>query len=332
MACQTGTGEMELGYSLGNETGVIMRNLDGWNNIRTSLNATVEFTFLRTDTTSSDGGNDAAHELDVSLPEAGWSLGQILADLHRRSVIKPNIICKCCGVAIKGMSRYTNPAGTDANTYVRSELMSNLIDTSGGFPGVPQKVIFGAHGLLIKPTSPGGGDTADPSGVNLHPSEIFSRLNPRTWHMQRDMYQASYPNQIYLHATANTDFAVRDLMGIDYSGSSRGAFWGLSYQNTGSTHVPMCNIPSSPMMSLADFAHANLSYNSTDPFRAVGNSWSCPMIRPDQAFGPVRPSTWDQRAQDFSWLINDACLTVIISRALRRSLRLAQGGIVPRER
>ena len=184
--------------------------------------------------------------------------------------------------------------------------MSNLIDLIDVTNPVPQKVIFGAHGLLIKPTSPGGGDTADPSGVNLHPSEIFSRLNPRAWHMQRDMYQASYPNQIYLHATANTDFAVRDLMGIDYSGSSRGAFWGLSYQNTGSTHVPMCNIPSSPMMSLADFAHANLSYNSTEPFRAVGNSWSCPMIRPDQAFGLVRPSTWDQRAQDFSWLINDA--------------------------
>ena len=35
--------------------------------------------------------------------------------------------------------------------------MSNLIDTSGGFPGVPQKVIFGAHGLLVKPTSPGAG-------------------------------------------------------------------------------------------------------------------------------------------------------------------------------
>ena len=322
----TGTGEMELGYSLGNETGVIMRNLDGWNNIRTSLNATVEFTFLRTDTTSSDGGNDAAHELDVSLPKAGWSLGQILADLHRRVGDQTQHNLQVLWSGDQGMSRYTNPAGTDASTYVRSELMSNLIDTSGGFPGVPQKVIFGAHGLLIKPTSPGGGDTADPSGVNLHPSEIFSRLNPRTWHMQRDMYQASYPNQIYLHATANTDFAVRDLMGIDYSGSSRGAFWGLSYQNTGSTHVPMCNIPSSPMMSLADFAHANLSYNSTEPFRAVGNSWSCPMIRPDQAFGLVRPSTWDQRAQDFSWLINDALFDRYYFSGIAPEFTIGTGG------
>jgi hypothetical protein len=320
----TGTGEMALGYSLANDTGVIMTKLDGQNTIRTSLNATVDFTFLRTNVTSSDGGNDAAHELDVSLTKAGWSLGQILADLHRKVGDQTQHNLQVLWSGDQGMSRYTNPAGTDASTYVRSELMSNLIDIPGG--AVPQKVIFGAHGLLIKPTSPGGGDTADPSGVNLHPSEIFSRLNPRTWHMQRDMYQASSPNQIYLHATANTDFAVRDLMGIDYSGSSRGAFWGLSYQNTGSTHVPMCNIPSSPMMSLADFAHANLSYNSTDPFRAVGNSWSCPMISPDQAFGLVRPSTWDQRAQDFSWLINDALFDRYYFSGIAPDFTIGTGG------
>jgi len=320
----TGTGEMALGYSLGNDTGVIMTKLDGQNTIRASLNATVDFTFLRTNVTSADGGNDAAHELDVSLPKSWHTLGQILADLHRKAGDQTQHNLQVLWSGDQGMSRYTNPAGTDASTYVRSELMSNLIDIPGG--GVPQKVIFGAHGLLIKPTSPGGGDTADPSGVNLHPSEIFSRLNPRAWHMQRDMYQASYPNQIYLHATANTDFAVRALMGIDYSGSSRGAFWGLSYQNTGSTHVPMCNIPSSPMMSLADFAHANLSYNSTEPFRAVGNSWSCPMIRPDQAFGLVRPSTWDQRAQDFSWLINDALFDRYYFSGIAPEFTIGTGG------
>ena len=302
----TGTGELELGYSVGNETGVIMRNLNNWSRIRTSMNATVAFTFLRTDITSSDGGNDAAHELDVSLPEAGVTLADILADLPGKAGEQTQHNLQVLWSGDKGSSSYINPAGADANNYVRTELVSNLIDTSGGFPGIPQKVIFGAHGLLIKPTSPGGGDTAVPGGVNLYPSEIFSRLNPRTWHMQRDTYVASYPNQIYLHATANTDFDVRNLMGIDYSGSSRGAFWGLSYQNTGSTSVPMCNIPSSPILSLVDFAHANLSINSTDPFRAVGNSWSCPLINPDKAFARVRPTSWKQTAQDFSWKINDA--------------------------
>ena len=321
-----GTGEMELGYSLGNETGVIIRNLDGWNNIRTSLNATVEFTFLRTDTTSSDGGNDAAHELDVSLPAAGWSIGNILADLHRRCGDQTQHNLQVLWSGNKGMSTYVNPAGRDANNYVRSELMSNLIDTSGGFPGVPQKVIFGAHGLLVKPTSSGAGDAADPGGVNLRPSEIFSRLNPRTWHMQRCTYVASYPNQIYMHATANTEFEVRNLMGIDYSGSSRGAFWGLSYQNTGSTHVPMCNIPSSPIMSLVDFADANISYNSTDSFRAVGNSWTNPMIQPDKAFARVQPQTWNQWAQDFSWKINDALFDRYYLSGIAPEFTIGTGG------
>ena len=80
--------------------------------------------------------------------------------------------------------------------------------------------------------------------------------------MKRDTYVQSFPNQIYRHATANSEFAVRKELGTDFSAIGANAFWGLSFQNNASKSVPMSNIPSSPIFSLADFAHANLSINA----------------------------------------------------------------------
>jgi hypothetical protein len=46
----------------------------------------------------------------------------------------------------------------------------------------------------------------------------------------------------------------------------------------------------------------------TDPFHAVGNSWSSPLILPSSAYGTVGTGgpSGSVMAQDFSWLINDA--------------------------
>jgi len=50
------------------------------------------------------------------------------------------------------------------------------------------------------------------------------------------------------------------------------------------------------------------------------------MISPDQAFGLVRPSTWDQRAQDFSWLINDALFDRYYFSGIAPEFTIGTGG------
>lgn len=205
-----------------------------------------------------------------------------------------------------------SPAGEgNSNIKVRNEGVSSLVNT---------KVIYGAHSLLIKPASPGGLGTA-------RPYEMFTRFNPAPALMKRDYYARSFPNQIYRHVTASSTFAVLNDSGIDFSGAARNAFWGLSYQNSGSTAVPMSNIPSSPLFSLASFSNANLSIMGTDPFHAVGNSWSSPLIPPSSAYGLVsEPVGRVLVGQDFSWLINDALFDRYYLSGIAPEFTIGAGG------
>jgi hypothetical protein len=286
----TGTGEAVLGYATNNDSGIIMTKLNGNNSIRVPVDSSVSFSYIQSKNSVGSSGNEVRHSMDTSLP-LGSSVtpASLVADMTKLGEQTQHNL-QVLWSSATGPSAYVNPEGHyNSTTKVRTESVGNMINT---------KLIFGAHALLIKPASAGA--------PNAHPFEMFARFNPAPMLMKRDTYVRSYPNQIYRHITANSEFSVRDQMGIDFSGSPRGTFWGLSYQNTGSTSVPMSNIPSSPLFSLADFSHANLSINSTDPFHAVGNSWSNVMVSPVSTYGGVSPTTWQQIAQDFSWLINDS--------------------------
>jgi len=294
----TGTGEAELGYATNNNSGIIMTKLNGNSPIRVPLNSDISFSYIQSKNSQGSSGNEVRHDMDTSLPIGSVTPASLVADMTTLGEqTQHNLQVLWSGSA--GSSAYVNPEGKyDSTTKVRTESVGNLISIFPDNSWMPVKIIFGAHALLIKPASAGA--------PNANPVEMFARLNPAPMLMKRDTYVRSYPNQIYRHITANSEFSVRDQMGIDFSGSPRGTYWGLSYQNTGSTSVPASNIPSSPLFSLADFSHANLSINATDPFHAVGNSWSNIMVSPNSIYDRVRPATWQQIAQDFSWLINDS--------------------------
>jgi len=135
------------------------------------------------------------------------------------------------------------------------------------------------------------------------------------------------PNQMYRHVTASSTFAVLNDSGIDFSGAARNTFWGLSYQSSGSIAVPMSNIPSGPLFSLAAFSDANLSIMGTDPFQAVGNSWSSPLTPPSSAYGEVKQTVSGQNvAQDFSWLINDALFDRYFLSGIAPAFTIGGGG------
>jgi Tfp pilus assembly protein PilX len=288
-----GTGEAILGYATDNNSGIIMTKLNGNSPINVRLDDTVSFSFLRSDTNDGSSSIEVRHEMDTSLPQgSGITPAALAADmtlLGEQTQHNLQVLWSGGGAIV---DQYVSPAGEgNSTTKVRSETVSSLVNT---------KAIFGAHSLLIKPASPGGLGTPKPH-------EMFARFNPAPSLMKRDYYARCNPNQIYRHVTASSTFAVLSDSGIDFSGAARNTFWGLSYQNSGSIAVPVSNIPSSPLFSLASFSDANLSIMGTDPFHAVGNSWSSPLIPPSSAFGAVKhPVGWNSVGQDFSWLINDA--------------------------
>ena len=283
-----GDNEATLGYTTNNKTGIVMTKLNGNNTIKLNLStSSVSLNYLR-DFGGTSGGSGVRHSAEFSLPAAGTTPTEALTSPGDQTQYNLYVFWSSQTAA----SEYVSPDGdTKSGSWAKTEQANNLANT---------KAIFGALSLMIKPASPGGQKPV--------PSEIFARLNPFPWAMNRDYYAPSFPNQNLKHVVGNSATAVLDELGMDFSGSARGGFWGLSYQSTGTTSLVMSDIPSSPLISLASFSHANVSVMGTEPFHAIGNSWSSALFEPTSAYGeaPEFKETYRMNAQDLSWLLNDA--------------------------
>jgi hypothetical protein len=200
--------------------------------------------------------------------------------------------------AVRG--EYTNaqqivyPVPLDFNTLV------NFDATTGAFiGGVKQQ--FGLFTYLIKPVNW--------SGLGANSAEVFSRFNPAPLVINKDWWAAASPNMVF---NGIADGAPNNLVsnyGLNFSTSSRNAFWGKGYDSSGQTSVPMSNIPSSPLISLVDFGHATLGTMAEDPFHSVGNSLPSPVISPVAPYGTVYTGGGGQTygtGTDLSWHLNDA--------------------------
>lgn len=301
-----GTAEAVFGYATNNSSGIIMTKLNGSSPINVNASDTIGFKFIK-----GGGGNSSTrHDMDTSIPDASATAQTIAANFDTSGEETQSIHIPMWAGA-REMAEYVSPEALDETTPV-TEM------TASAMAGV--KSYFGAHAVLIKPASAGGG--------NAGPVEMFSRFNPAPMLMKRDFYADCMPNQVYRHVTANGWNAILDEVGIELGGSQRGTFWGLSYQNTGSETVPISSIPSSPLISLAEFSNANLSVMGTDPYRAVGNSWSSPLISPTSAYGEVQglPGSWSATAQDYSWLINDTLFDRYYLSGLAPDFSIGSGG------
>ncbi len=101
-----------------------------------------------------------------------------------------------------------------------------------------------------------------------------------------------------------------DIEDISISEASN-VYWGQSTSpdNGGQTHTPFFSIPTTPMLSLADFRHADIFPVITGPSMAIGNSRATPLLK--------RESIWDRTHKnqslvgrfslsDVSYLANEA--------------------------
>ena len=308
-----GSGEAVLGYATDNNSGIIMTKLNGSSPFNVRLDDRVAFTFVHS--RNAQGGDGGRHEMDTSLPKGtAITPASLAADITLLGEQTQHILMAIWQARNQAIGDdYLSPEADPYTTIrVRNETVSALVNT---------KVIYGAHSLLIKPASPAAG------GGTRRPSEMFARFNPAPSLMRRDYYNRCMPNQMYRHVTASSTFAVLNDSGIDFSGAARNTFWGLSYQSSGSIAVPMSNIPSGPLFSLAAFSDANLSIMGTDPFQAVGNSWSSPLTPPSSAYGEVKQTVSGQNvAQDFSWLINDALFDRYFLSGIAPAFTIGGGG------
>ena len=163
------------------------------------------------------------------------------------------------------------------------------------------KNFFGVLTYLMKPASH--------AGKIPNPVEVFSHFNPAPiGNTLNDMWRPCGLNQVFtmINRAGGANTLLQE-SGINFPATKlRNGFWGASYA-TGSTAVPMSDIPRGPLISLASFAHAALSTRATEPFHAVGNSWSNLFVSPVSPYDYLRNYPWGTpTAADSSWLLNDA--------------------------
>lgn len=178
----------------------------------------------------------------------------------------------------------------------------------------PVKKYFSVFSMLTTP--------ANPTGEGARPLEVFAAFNPiaQAFTGNRNVRVGSL-NQDVLCITR--DFASWDkaleaagiVLPADPSFLENG-HWGENYgyqDGSGTTVVQMLDVPTSPIMSLAHFAHANLSVRQDEPMLAVGNSVAHPMIDPVSPYGQIFENFVNADGigavvtnSDTSWLMNDA--------------------------
>ncbi len=165
---------------------------------------------------------------------------------------------------------------------------------------VNTKRFFGISSYLTKP--------AAHQGEMPNPVEVFTQFNPFPMGGYHDMWRPCLLSQTYSAIADPGDVdTLLQRAGINFPATQlKSGYWGASYAD-GSTAVPLINIPSGPILSLAAFADANLTVGAMQPLRAVGNSWSSVLVSPVSPYGPVTGMPWmTATASDSSWLLNNA--------------------------
>jgi hypothetical protein len=181
------------------------------------------------------------------------------------------------------------------------------------------KNFFGIVSYLAKPASF--------LGNNPNPVEVFSQFNPAPVGCTiNDMWRPCHLNQIYnMVSRAGGANTLLTECAIRFPATAlKNGFWGAS-TSSDSTAVPMSNIPSGPLVSLASFSHAALAVRTTEPYHALGNSWASLFVSPVSPYGPVRVFA-DVTASDSSWLLNDALFDRYYLSGIAPDFNISGGG------
>lgn len=216
-------------------------------------------------------------------------------------------------------------ASDETEVKIPEDSAANTVNVSWtGIPVVAQngsmtKYYFAQFSNLVKPLGNTGDNDSQP--------EMFVRMNPTALQDSPGPRYRTVPFDALFSANTVSGApttSVTSLLPVTSTGSpmasssSGAANWGTDYTVSGGTQtLPMLNIPDSPLLSLAAFSSANISYWESEPFRAIGNSFSNPSlagISGSLPFGPLfksntpsttAPSENGDNVADNSWYLND---------------------------
>ena len=176
-------------------------------------------------------------------------------------------------------------------------------------PAADSKFFFGINSHILKPTNY---TKVDGSAMpNRHAVEVFSQFNPYRTSTYVAGHRTNVLNETYssLSTPGSVNTYIQEV-GIQFptaSGQGDRGFWGETmHANGGSTSVPFAEIPTSPILSLADFANANLSLRSEAAYKDVGNSHASVFVPGNTIYGGTGMSPGVITTSDNVWLINDA--------------------------
>lgn len=108
-------------------------------------------------------------------------------------------------------------------------------------------------------------------------SDLAFTANPRQPHVSGYLNRGGFqsgPN--YQSETRGNVSGLSDV--ITTSNGGRDAYYGPANSTEGRTHLCFFEVPREPMLSLAAFQHADLSFSAASPANQTGNSWASAYI------------------------------------------------------
>lgn len=197
-----------------------------------------------------------------------------------------------------GIEEHIVPNLNSINDYPETS-WPNFTGVTGG------KFFFGINAFLLKPTAHSDSDGG--AMPNQNAVEILSQFNPFRTGSFSESFRVCEANEIFssISQPGSINTYVQNI-GIQFPPlDTRRGYWGESYNgNGGSTALSFIDIPTSPILSLADFANANLSLRASDPYKKVGNSHASIFVPSNTLYSNPRGNFFT--ASDSCWLINDA--------------------------
>jgi hypothetical protein len=219
-------------------------------------------------------------------------------------------------------SRYGTGINTSLPEYV--DTPATMVGPYAANTLVNTKNFFGIHTQLMKPASH--------QGNNPNPVEVFSQFNPApVGSTMHEVGRVSPLNQIFnMVSRSGGPNTLLQAVAINFPAApdkKRNGFWGASY-SAGSTSVPMTDIPSAPIFSLAALSHAALATRTSEPYHAVGNSWASIFVPPESPYGVYAGGGFNSpvTSSDSSWLLNDALFDRYYLSGIAPAFTIGNGG------
>ena len=211
-----------------------------------------------------------------------------------------------------GLSDTTIARGTNPADDTRGQLIADVFDTNFSSRAQAQ----GATYNVITPNY-----TFDQLKAEAQPAftiEVYHRTAvPENNVQSADLVYTGNPRQSSMTPfVTNTEFqtgpqykvrmraisSADDLLQIANSGNRPAAYYGATQSaGSGRTHLSFFEIPRAPLLSLADFQHADLAPTPFSPANQFGNSWASAYVER----GEIIDGT-DGLEVDHSYLINEA--------------------------